>query len=105
VDQLAGEISMSAYFVANIRIHDQQEYDKYLASVDDVFSRFNGKYLAVDEHPSVLEGEWSYTKAVLIQFPSEKDLLAWYESDEYQQILKYRLGGAQCDAILIHGHA
>jgi uncharacterized protein (DUF1330 family) len=96
---------MNAYFVANIRIHDRQEYDKYLASVDDVFAKFNGKYLAVDDHPSVLEGGWNYTKAVLIRFPSEKDLLAWYESDEYQQILKHRLGGAHCDAILVHGKA
>jgi uncharacterized protein (DUF1330 family) len=96
---------MSVYFAANIRIHNQKEYDIYLASVDDVFFKFNGKYLAVDDQPSVLEGEWSYTKAVLIQFPSEEDLLAWYESDEYQKILKHRLQGAQCDAILIHGHA
>ncbi len=96
---------MSTYFIANIRIHDRQEYDKYLSSVDEVFAKFNGKYLAVDEQPSVLEGAWNYTKAVLIEFPSEKDLRAWYESEEYQQILKYRLQGAQCDAILVHGHA
>ncbi len=95
---------MSAYFIANIRIHDQEEYDKYLKSVDDVFAKFNGKYLAMDEHPSILEGTWNYTKTVLIRFPSEEDLLAWYESDEYQQILKHRLQGAHCDAILVHGH-
>ena len=94
---------MSVYFVANIRIHNQEEYEKYLSSVDEVFARFSGKYLAVDEHPYVLEGAWDYSKAVLIQFPSEKDLLAWYESDEYQQILKHRLDGAQCDTILVHG--
>lgn len=95
---------MSAYFIANILIHDQEEYDKYLKSVDDVFAKFNGKYLAMDEHPSILEGTWNYTKTVLIRFPSEEDLLAWYESDEYQQILKHRLQGAHCDAILVHGH-
>ncbi len=95
---------MSAYFIANILIHDQEEYDKYLKSVDDVFAKFNGKYLAMDEHPSILEGTWNYTRTVLIRFPSEEDLLAWYESDEYQQILKHRLQGAHCDAILVHGH-
>ncbi len=96
---------MSAYFVANISIHDKQEYDKYLASVDDVFLKFNGKYLAVDEHPCVLEGEWDYTKAVLIEFPSEKELREWYESEDYQQIVKHRLQGARCDSILVHGKA
>ncbi len=96
---------MSVYFVANIRIHDQEEYDKYLASVDDVFAKFNGKYLALDEHPSVLEGVWDYTRVVLIEFPSEKELLAWYKSEDYQKILKHRLGGAHCDAVLVHGKA
>ena len=94
---------MSAYFVANIRIHDQKEYDKYLASVDDVFAKFNGKYLAVDEHPCVLEGNWDYTKVVLIEFPSDKELRAWYESEEYQMILKHRLRGAHCDSLLVKG--
>ncbi len=94
---------MSAYFVANIRIHDRQEYDKYLASVDEVFAKFNGKYLAVDEHPSILEGAWDYTKVVLIAFPSENELRAWYESEEYQTILKYRLRGAHCDSLLVKG--
>jgi uncharacterized protein (DUF1330 family) len=94
---------MSAYFVANIRIHDQQEYDKYLASVDEVFAKFNGKYLALDEHPCVLEGSWDYTKIILIEFPSEKELRAWYESEDYQAILKYRLQGAQCDSLLVKG--
>ncbi len=94
---------MSAYFVSNIRIHDHQEYGKYLASVDEVFARFNGKYLALDEHPPVLEGSWDYTKVVLIEFPSEKDLRAWYESEDYQAILKHRLQGANCDSLLVKG--
>ncbi len=94
---------MSAYFIANIRIHDQQEYDKYLASVDEVFAKFNGKYLALDEHPSILEGAWDYTKVVLIAFPSEKELRAWYESSEYQGILRHRLQGAHCDTLLVKG--
>ena len=94
---------MSVYFVANIRIHDEQEYNKYLESVDEVFSKFSGTYLAVDEKPSVLEGAWNYTKVVLIRFPSQEDLHAWYDSDEYQNILRHRLTGAQCDTLLVHG--
>ena len=94
---------MSAYFVANIRIHNQQEYEKYLKEVDRVFAGFNGRYLAVDDHPLVLEGAWDYTKTVLMEFPSEKELLAWYMSDAYQEIVKHRLAGAHCDTLLVKG--
>ena len=94
---------MSAYFAANIRIHDPQTYEQYLAAVDGVFEKYRGKYLAVDGAPSVLEGDWDYTRFVLIEFPSEKDLRDWYESDDYQDILKFRLKGAQCDSLLVRG--
>jgi len=95
---------MSAYFIASIRIHDEQEYSKYLEQVDSLFSEYNGTYLAVDDNPCILEGKWNYSKVVLIRFPSESDLRKWYESDEYQKILKHRLSGAQCDTLLVHGN-
>lgn len=94
---------MSVYFAASIRIHDPKEYDKYLASAGSVFAKFNGRYLAVDECPEVLEGEWDYTKFVLIEFPTDADFRAWYESDDYQSIVKYRLQSALCNTILVEG--
>lgn len=94
---------MSAYFIASIRICDKSEYEKYLEDVDEVFAKFGGEYLAVDDCPEVLEGEWDYTKAVLIRFESIEELKRWYDSDEYRRILKYRLGAAECDTIIIKG--
>jgi uncharacterized protein (DUF1330 family) len=49
---------MSSYFVAQINVHNYQEYEKYLESFDDIFSRYKGEYLAIDESPTLLEGEW-----------------------------------------------
>lgn len=94
---------MSVYFVANISIHDAEEYQRYLQDADRVFARFNGEYLAVDRAPRVLEGEWTYDRVVIIRFPQEADLLRWYESPEYRRILAHRLAGARCDTLLVHG--
>jgi len=91
---------MSAYFVANIKIHDEAEYQKYLNDVDSVFDKYNGKYLILDDNPKVLEGEWVYSRFVLIQFPDKESLEKWYYSEEYQAILKHRLAGAICDTII-----
>jgi len=92
------------YFVANIKIEDETEYNKYLDSVDEVFAKFNGKYLSVDNNPKILEGEWKYTKTVIIQFNNEEEFNNWYYSNEYQSILINRLKGAVCDTILIKGN-
>ena len=95
---------MSAvYFLAQIRITDSNLYQKYLDKCDDIFSRCNGKYLAVDSAPEILEGNWKYSKSVLIEFPNREDFKEWYYSDDYQEILKYRLSGAACDTILVFG--
>ena len=92
---------MSAYFIANIKIHDENEYQKYLENVDNVFKKFNGKYLTVDEKPEVLEGKWNYSRLVLIEFPDKDSLKKWYYSSEYQDILKFRLSGADSDTIIV----
>ena len=94
---------MSVYFVAQITINDAEEYGKYLAGVDEVFAKFNGRYLAMDDSPEVLEGSWSHGRMVLIEFPCRSDLLRWYESPEYQGILKHRLKAANCDSLLVNG--
>ena len=94
---------MNHYFVAQIRIHDPVEYEKYLDKFDEIFSRYNGEYLAIDESPVLLEGVWDYTKSVLIKFNRKAEFEEWYYSDDYQKILKYRLSAAKCDTILIEG--
>lgn len=95
---------MSCYFIANIKINDAREYQKYLDGAEEVFARFKGTYLAVDKEPEVLEGSWEYSRAVLIRFENKEDLKAWYGSEEYQYILKHRLSASQCDTILIDGN-
>jgi uncharacterized protein (DUF1330 family) len=94
---------MAHYFVAQIRINDPVEYDHYLDRFDEIFSKYKGEYLAIDEAPILLEGNWDYTKSVLIKFNSKQDFKDWYYSAEYQSILKHRLNASRCDTILIEG--
>jgi uncharacterized protein (DUF1330 family) len=91
------------YFIAQIRIKDKKEYQKYIDGARAVFKKYKGEYLAVDNDPEILEGDWNYNRTVIINFKSKSDFVDWYESKEYQEILKYRLGAADCDTILVKG--
>ncbi|MBM4265893.1 MAG: DUF1330 domain-containing protein [Deltaproteobacteria bacterium] len=81
---------MSVYIVASIAVEDWEEYAKYQAGFLDVFARYNGELLAVSDEPRVIEGEWPFTRAVVLRFPSEEDARLWYESPEYQAIAQHR---------------
>ena len=91
---------MSVYFIANVKIHNQNEFDKYLETVDSTIENFGGKYLSVDKNPEIIEGKWNYSRFVLLEFPDKKTLKEWYNSGEYQAILKYRLSAAESDTII-----
>ena len=92
---------MSVYIIARFKIHDRSEYDRYSAGFAEVFQRFDGKMLSVDEDPMVLAGEWEDTRSVIIEFPSQEAALAWMNSDEYQAIAKHRDAGSTANSILV----
>jgi uncharacterized protein (DUF1330 family) len=63
---------VACYFVARSAVHDVQGYQRYLEGTDPLLERFGGEVLAVDEASTVLEGEWSGTRTVLLRFPDEE---------------------------------
>ena len=63
---------MRVYLVAQLTIHDRGTYAKYGFAFMEIFDPYGGKLLSVEEAPEVLEGEWSYTRTVLLEFPSEE---------------------------------
>lgn len=81
---------MTVYIVALIHIHNREAYKDYEAGFMDIFQQYQGKMLAVDDAPITLEGEWPYSRTVLIQFPDRSAQDAWYSSDEYQTLMQLR---------------
>jgi uncharacterized protein (DUF1330 family) len=81
---------MSVYIVASIAIEDQEEYGKYQAGFLEIFARYKGELLAVSDAPQVIEGEWPFTRAVLLRFPDEEEARRWYQSPEYQALSQHR---------------
>ena len=94
---------MSYYFIAQINIKNDIEYQKYIDKAGDIFKKYKGEYLAVDNNPIILEGKWDYTRTVIIRFESKNDFDTWYKSKDYQKILKHRIKAADCDTILVKG--
>ena len=94
---------MAVYIVAQITITDRETYGKYEQGFMDVFNRYDGRLLSVDENAHVLEGDWSCTRTVLAEFPSKDIALAWYNCAEYQALAPFRHMGATSKIALLEG--
>ena len=88
---------MSVYAIAQVKITDRAAYDRYQAKFMGVMKRFQGRVLAADEKPQVIEGQWERDKVVLLSFRE------WAESPEYQEISKDRKAGSEAVVLLVKG--
>ncbi len=94
---------MSVYFIAQIKIKDQEEYKLYEDGFNEIFTKYDGRVVVVDNNPTVLEGDWRYTRTVMIRFPDEEKFKSWYESAEYQKLARHRFQASDGDVILVKG--
>ena len=46
----------------------------------EIFAQYGGEMLAVDEAPTVLEGQWPHTRTVLIRIADKVLADAWYRA-------------------------
>ncbi len=91
---------MSVYALAQLRIHDPERYGRYMSRFMPVLQKYNGKLLAADETPRVLEGQWwDRNKVVLMEFADSAAFRAWATSPEYTEIAEDRKAGA--DAVVL----
>ena len=80
---------------------DREEYGKYEEGFMEIFDKYEGELLSVDENPEVMEGSWAATRSVLASFPSAEAAKAWYESDEYQTLAQHRFAASSANLIMV----
>jgi uncharacterized protein (DUF1330 family) len=94
---------MTVYAIAQLTITDRAVYDRYQEKFMGVMKHFQGRVLAADDKPLVVEGEWDREKVVLLSFPDEKAFSEWADSPEYQEISKDRKAGSSAVVLLVKG--
>jgi uncharacterized protein (DUF1330 family) len=96
---------MRAYVIVQVEVLDQRPYDAYRKDVLPTIEAFGGRFLVRGGTMTKLEGDWPYSRAVVIEFPSRADAEGWYRSPAYQKLLPLRLKASRGNLIIVDGAA
>ena len=94
---------MSGYVIANIDVKKPEAYKEYVSKVKTIVEKFGGEYLVRAGEYKVIDGEWKYSRTVVIKFPTYEKALEWYNSEEYKPVKPIRLKNTLTNGIIIRG--
>ena len=94
---------MPAYVIVETEIHDVEQYEQYKAASPGAIAAGGGRFLARGGELAVLEGDWSPTRLVLLEFDDLDAAKRFYESETYQAAKKLREGAARLNMVAVEG--
>ena len=94
---------MAAYIHANLEITDPVVHDDYRRQVPAVVAAHGGSFLVRGGATTVLEGEASPKRQVILEFPDMAHLQAFYSSPEYQRLIAIRQSASKGVLLAIEG--
>jgi uncharacterized protein (DUF1330 family) len=94
---------MTAYVVVDINVTDPASYEEYKKLAAPTVELYGGKYIARAGRTETLEGNWSPTRLVILQFDSIEQAKTWLNSPEYSEVKKIRHRTATSNMVVIEG--
>lgn len=90
------------YWVANVEVHNLDEYKKYVQANAVAFGKYGAKFLTRGGKHEVREGHVN-SRVVVIEFKDYQTAIACYESPEYQDAMKLRTPFSQGNLAIVEG--
>jgi uncharacterized protein (DUF1330 family) len=94
---------MPAYLIVETDIIDPEQYEQYKAASPGAVAAGGGRFLVRGGEMAVLEGDWTPSRLVLLEFPDLETAKTFYESAEYQEAIKLREGAARLNMVAVQG--
>ena len=95
---------MSAYVVVDIDVNDPVVFEEYKRLSPLTLAQYGGRYLVRGGKSETLEGDWSPTRLVVLEFESVDKAKIWFNSPEYQHARTFRERSAETRMVLLEGY-
>ena len=97
------ETGMTAYVIVDIAVHDPVGYEEYKKLAPAAVELYGGKYIARGGKTETLEGDWSPSRLVILQFENSEQAKKWLNSEEYREARQMRHQTALSKMVVIEG--
>ena len=94
---------MTAFVIVDIDVHDPVGYEEYKKLAPAAVAHYGGKYIARGGKTETLEGDWSPSRLVILEFENSEQAKKWLYSEEYREARKMRHATAHSKMVVIEG--
>ncbi len=94
---------MTAYVIVDINMTDPVGYEDYKQLAAPTVEFYGGKYIARGGRTETLEGDWSPSRLVILQFESVEQAKKWLNWAEYREARSIRHRTANSQMVVIEG--
>lgn len=96
---------MPAYIIAMVNVTNAEKYQEYAKRAGPANVKYNSRFLVRGGRKHTLEGSIPYERIVVTEFADVEAAKKFYNSPEYQEARKRRLGAADFHMIVVEGAA
>jgi uncharacterized protein (DUF1330 family) len=94
---------MPAYIIAMVNIKDAEKYQEYAKRAGPANAKYGSRFLVRGGKKHTLEGDIPFQRIVVTEFPDVEAARKFYQSVEYQEARKHRLGAADFNMVIVEG--
>src|ERR1700722_16986687 len=95
--------TMGAYFISDPSVKNVEALDMFRARALASITHYGGRYLARAGLVEPIEGTWTPSAIIIIEFPDLERAKIWYRSTEYATALAVRDEAISRRMILVEG--
>ena len=94
---------MAAYVIVQVNVKDPARYERYKGMAPPTIAKYGGKYLVRGGKTETLEGTWSPSRFVILEFPNMDRAREWWNCSEYAEAKALRHATAESEMLLVEG--
>lgn len=94
---------MTAYLVLDFTIHDLAGFRPYIEAIPAFIAKHGGRYIVRGVEPTVMEGDWTPERVVILEFPSSEAAKAFLGDPDAQPLFAIRHRTTTSKLILVDG--